>query len=428
MRLINAATLKLQTFHTSPPPYAILSHTWTDEEITFIEDLNKCDQRKKGFYKIRQCCAQALQDGLYWAWVDTCCIDKSSLSELTEAINSMFAWYQESSICYAYLEDVQVPGQLLKAMPNSVWGSPVLPALREARWFRRGWTLQELVAPRKVVFYFADWIRGGEKSSPAVIKSLEAITGIDQSVLRNPEQRDRVSVARRMSWASNRETTRIEGIAYCLIGLFDVNMPQLYGEGPKAIVRLQEEIMKYSQDQSLFAWEPVEAQRSKSNSKIWTPGGRSIFATHPVEFAASSNCQGSLLGDPYTMTNKGLKIVAPVIPHVDGFVLVGLRCYFDSPRLGSAKPMGAPLWVFIAAQRLFDGDENLYARHDRSGLFELGEEQIKRAGFRTIYLAKKMPPSRNPLWGGIPSSRQQGDTQAGAQSDSSVSWRKRLTS
>lgn len=441
MRLINAATLKLQTFHTSPPPYAILSHTWTDEEITFIEDLNKCDQRKKGFYKIRQCCAQALQDGLYWAWVDTCCINKSSSSELAEAIQSMFTWYQEASVCYAYLEDVQVPGRLLKGLPNSVWDSPVLSALCEARWFRRGWTLQELVAPSKVVFYFAGWVRGGEKSSPAVIKTLEEITGIDQSVLRDPQHRDRVSVARRMSWASNRETSRVEDIAYCLFGIFDVNMPLLYGEGPKAFLRLQEEIMKYDQDQSLFAWKPVEKHWQSEpcvDPEPWAPGGRSIFANHPCEFAASSGFHGSLRGDEYTMTNKGIQIFAPVvplnspeIPAGEKFFLIGLRCFYSFQEPGSVDATGKPLWVCFAAQRVIDGDEDQYVRHAKSGLFKLSEERITRAGFRTIYLAKKMPTYRGSQLRTYPLSSQSRDTQAGAQSDrrnSSVSWGKRLVS
>lgn len=390
MRLINVRTLKLETFHGSTPPYAILSHTWGKDEITFTEDLNKCDKSKQGFFKIRKCCEQANKDILEWAWVDTCCIDKTSSAELSEAINSMYSWYQGAAVCYAYLEDVEIPSQ---GVPNDIW-KVSRSHLRGARWLTRGWTLQELIAPREVVFYISGWIECGKKNSPDASRTLEDITGIDRSVLQDPTQLDRVSVARKMSWASKRETTRVEDIAYCLMGLFDVHMPLLYGEGHKAFVRLQEEIMKDSQDQSLFAWQPLDKVSKPPPGDRGKIRGRSIFAHHPNEFAASGDYYGSLLGEPYAMTNKGVRMVAPVI--WKGLVcMVGLRVHFPDlvikPNLANFN--FERLWVGLLAEQILGGDKDQYVRSDWPGLVNLSEKEITSAGFRTIYLVKKLPPS-----------------------------------
>ncbi|KAF2264191.1 HET-domain-containing protein, partial [Lojkania enalia] len=248
MRLINAQTRKLENFQSQPPPYAILSHTWGKHEITFREmrnlNMSLLKHRikikgKPGYYKISKACVQALNDGLQYVWVDTCCIDKSSSSELSEAINSMYMWYKRAQVCYAYLDDIDI----IDLMEEK--------DLAQARWFTRGWTLQELIAPKNVMFYIKGWNYVGNKMS--MKGKLSRITRIDEATLVTGNL-EGVSVARRMSWAANRVTTRTEDLAYCLMGIFDVNMPLLYGEGEKAFVRLQEEIMKDSDDQSLFAW------------------------------------------------------------------------------------------------------------------------------------------------------------------------------
>ena len=147
-----------------------------------------------------------------WA-VDTCCIDKSSSAELTESINSMYRWYQEAAICYAYLFDVQ---------------SGDMSSLSRSAWLTRGWTLQELIAPARVEFYSSTWDNLRTKAS--LKKEISAVTGIDVEVLEGADP-DRFSVTKRMSWASKRTTTRVEDRAYSLLGLFGVNMPMLYGEG-----------------------------------------------------------------------------------------------------------------------------------------------------------------------------------------------------
>ncbi|KAI0167264.1 heterokaryon incompatibility protein-domain-containing protein [Pestalotiopsis sp. NC0098] len=242
MHLINTATLELEYFIAGCPlPYAILSHTWDTDEVTFADLSGKRPEeyeKKAGFDKIRRTCLQAKEDGLQYAWVDTCCINKDSSAELSEAINSMYKWYEKAAICYAYISDSQEPHHTLQ-FPNS-------------RWFSRGWTLQELLAPKEVVFYGEEWTLIGTKGT--MLETLEQITGVPAEILSATKALDTVSVAARMSWAACRETTRVEDMAYCLLGIFDVNMPLLYGEGSKAFLRLQSEIMSQTQDDSLFAW------------------------------------------------------------------------------------------------------------------------------------------------------------------------------
>jgi hypothetical protein len=243
MRLIRGNTLELVEFSDSDiPPYAILSHTWGSEEITYQEMCKDAPNKirinsqsqQESYNKIQYCCAQASKDGLDYSWVDTICIDKSSSSELSEAINSMFRWYSNAVVCYAYLSDVQF-------LSSDLSGS---------RWFTRGWTLQELIAPRRILFFTSQWELIGTKES--LCGKISNITGIDVMTLRATTTLSSASVACKMSWAANRQTTRIEDVAYCLMGLFDVNMPLLYGEGKKAFIRLQEEIIRENDDHSIL--------------------------------------------------------------------------------------------------------------------------------------------------------------------------------
>ncbi|KAK0639376.1 heterokaryon incompatibility protein-domain-containing protein [Cercophora newfieldiana] len=247
MWLIDVKTLKLVEFVRRPPPYAALSHTWGKEEVGFDEFRRaRHIQFWSRFRKIRATCQQARKDGLDYAWIDTCCIDKSNNSELSEAINSMFAWYRQAEVCYAQLEDVPtvLPGDFSR--PFSPFG--------RSRWFRRGWTLQELIAPRRVEFYDARWRMIGEKHDLA--DELEAITGIGSDTLRDKTSMHLISLGRRMSWATDRETTRPEDLAYSLLGIFDVQMPLIYGEGAeKSFLRLQHHILEQDgDDDTLFAW------------------------------------------------------------------------------------------------------------------------------------------------------------------------------
>ncbi|KAI1271979.1 heterokaryon incompatibility protein-domain-containing protein [Xylaria sp. FL0933] len=240
MRLLNTVTFELSEFFDgSKPQYAILSHTWGPavEEISY-QDLTCGKWRtidNNGAAKIKGFCTIAYENGYEWAWVDTCCIDKTSSAELSESINSMYRWYQEAHVCYALLDDANDKSDL-----------------HLSRWFTRGWTLQELLAPPEVEFYNREWKEICTRSEAS--NEISRITGIATKALVGLTTLVNYSVATRMSWAAKRSTTREEDIAYCLLGIFEVNLPLLYGEGRKAFQRLQEEILKTTEDYTLLAW------------------------------------------------------------------------------------------------------------------------------------------------------------------------------
>lgn len=197
MFLINTESLKLENFVGKPPPYAILSHTWGPDEVTFA-DFQSQDETgrdaKAGFKKVRLTCDQARSEHLNYVWVDTCCIDKTSSADLTTAINSMFNWYRDAAICYAYIEDC--------SLPSGCDDDESVRIFKECRWFSRGWTLQELLAPKEVVFYGTGWIEIGHKTAMGHV--LEQVTKIPSAILRKEKELESISVAARMSWASNR--------------------------------------------------------------------------------------------------------------------------------------------------------------------------------------------------------------------------------
>jgi hypothetical protein len=241
------------------PPYAILSHTWTEgQEVTYNELLDGKGRHKTGFEKIRFCGERAAADGLQYFWVDTCCIDKSTNNELNTAINSMFRWYQRSFRCYVYLSDVSIPVEIPNAPDFPVkW----LEVFRRSRWFKRGWTLQELLAPATVEFFSKEGKGLGDKIS--LEREIQQATKIPVEALRGKAFAE-FSVDERMSWAAARTTTLKEDQVYCLLGLFEVFLPLIYGEGEAhATLRLREEIQKRHQGQ--------ETQQTSSNRYAGKP-------------------------------------------------------------------------------------------------------------------------------------------------------------
>jgi hypothetical protein len=225
--------LTLAEFIGNIPRYAILSHTWgSDSDEISLKDLVENPggiKKKKGYRKITFCLDQASRDDLEYVWIDTCCIDRSSSAELSEAINSMFRWYQEASRCYVYLSDVSSGNKTRQEFQNS-------------RWFTRGWTLQELVAPASVEFFSLEGEPIGDRLS--LLGEIAEVTGISVQVLRGHPLSD-FSVTERMSWAAQRQTKREEDAAYSLLGIFDVQMPLLYGERrEKALYRLHRTIQE----------------------------------------------------------------------------------------------------------------------------------------------------------------------------------------
>ncbi|KAI0634615.1 heterokaryon incompatibility protein-domain-containing protein [Trametes polyzona] len=211
--------------------------------------------------KIVQFCKVAREAGYKLIWLDSCCIDKTSSAEPTEAINSMYEWYRLADICYVYLEDVP-DGDNPRVLDE--WGQNV-SQFSKSRWHRRGWTLQELIAPRHVVFLTRTWCVLGTRMGLA--SSLEKITGINSEVLIGQATVTSISIARRMSWAAERGTTRVEDEAYSLLGIFGVHMSPIYGEGRNAFLRLQEEIIKTIPDQTIFAWGHCCAMRSPQSAR-----------------------------------------------------------------------------------------------------------------------------------------------------------------
>ncbi|RYC82373.1 hypothetical protein BFJ63_vAg14723 [Fusarium oxysporum f. sp. narcissi] len=330
MRLINCRTLRLEESYGAvvSKKYAILSHTWgaDGDEVTFQDWQDpQVAATKLGYRKVIKACAMAQKHDLDYIWIDSCCINKSSSAELSEAINSMYVWYRDAEICYAYLADVSLNEDNLGYQPEE---------LRNSRWFTRGWTLQELLAPRKLWFYSCHWTKLGTKRSLA--NEVSAITGIDMPYLTMERPISSASIAKRMSWLSRRTTKRVEDLGYCMLGVFDINMPLLYGEGGKAFTRLQEELIRVSNDQTLFCWTWIDS--------VIPTGWTSILAPCPAAFEFSAKyveCP-SLEGEvcSYTTTNAGLNIKLPTL-QAWSFDLGGLNARLESQ--GSWRSCAIPL-------------------------------------------------------------------------------------
>ena len=223
MRLINTTTLELENgFDSKTTRYAILSHTWSDHEVSLQAYRQPLTRSGAGYQKIVECCRLASAAGINHAWIDTCCIDKTNSVELTEAIQSMFTWYEDAVVCYAFLDDI-----LSTRHPRLVTDVE----LRTCKWFYRGWTLQELLAPHTLYFFDQEFQPIGSRQDLAV--AIASVTTVPKQYLLKRKPLREACIAQRLSWVAKRETTRPEDIAYCLFGIFNVNMPLYYGEGGK---------------------------------------------------------------------------------------------------------------------------------------------------------------------------------------------------
>ncbi|KAH6892533.1 hypothetical protein B0T10DRAFT_438408 [Thelonectria olida] len=336
MRLLSTSKVHVVEVHgVNTPAYAILSHTWSDEEI-LLQDVHSSDaygsqwseitsetfktlgsSNEKGLSKMLKSTDLAARNGYRHIWIDTCCIDKTSSAELSEAINSMYRWYVEADICYAYLADVASAGTEDPFARNSTF--------RQSRWFNRGWTLQELIASRQVEFYAHDWSYLGSKNGEIEFtRLLNEITGIQLDVLTGEMSPQDMSIASRMHWAADRQTTRVEDVAYCLLGIFDVNMPLLYGEGKRSFIRLQEAILSREEDQSLFAWhsESLTVDEEDQTWQVDSSSGLSgLLADSPDKFWDDSDIEMTmpltLTGSPPTVSSKGLGVDFLLLPCED---------------------------------------------------------------------------------------------------------------
>lgn len=325
-----------------------MSHRWTDDEALF-EDVDKETAiTRKGYLKLKGTILQACADGYEYLWDDTCCIDKSSSAELSEAINSMCVWYQDAATCYAYLCDV----------PSTENDPEFEDHFSSNGWFTRGWTLQELVAPRNVSFYNETWCLLGTRGS--LHRSVSSITGIEAEVLDHTFPLSRASIAKRMPWAAKRQTTRCEDIAYSLMGMFSVNMAMLYGEGSRAFQRLQEEILKISDDESMFDWQCRDANPKEMHG---------LLAASPVHFLHSGNISPCVVlegQEPLLTTNRGLRVQRSLVggqlpldcQHRD---LAGYICISITPlHIGNQYARSHLAELRTCSRRSADDSETLY--------------------------------------------------------------------
>lgn len=335
MRLLDTSTFELrsdsQEFFKSQG-YAILSHRWVGAEITFDEiaqhgaSLRATGEKRiksPQLDKIRGACQMAYRQGIQWMWIDNCCINKSSATEEAESINSMFKWYRDARLCITYLSDVD--SRAPSGVPSSKEATNVLQSIdgdRPSQWFSRGWTLQELLAPRDMYFYDLNWDFIGTKTSLA--PEIQRITGIDIEYLTGARHFRKACIATKMSWQAGRTTTRVEDIAYSMLGLFGIMMAPQYGEGQRAYMRLQQQLLSTTPDESLFAWkmpEPNAGDRydiEQSTETTWGSNEWGLLAASPDWFKGCGNV--TIEGGPpierpsrtFQMNRQSLQI--PVMP------------------------------------------------------------------------------------------------------------------
>lgn len=359
MRLISTDTengLRLVLFNdpSSIPPYAILSHRWGNDEVLYEHIIAEGTKEESRFDKMKRCCEKARSDGYAYVWIDTCCIDQKSSAELSESINSMYLWYQLAAVCYAYLHDV--PTHDSPRDEDSFF--------RKSEWFTRGWTLQELIAPKDIVFLSRSWDEIGTKTELA--DTINAITRVDKTVLCGEVKPADVCVAKKMSWAANRRTTKTEDRAYSLLGLFGVNMTTIYGEGERAFIRLQHEIIRQSSDHSIFAWDwsiPRDTQAITPSCGLLAPSPDHFYnpfdiVTTPFSLYAKKWKMETSVAE-YQVTNAGIRITLPLIDMSWGLYFAPLACQ----RRDTGQPSIRPYSIALILQL---GTQNHYSRrlHD----------------------------------------------------------------
>ncbi|KAK7460467.1 hypothetical protein VKT23_009188 [Stygiomarasmius scandens] len=223
-RLVDTHTLALVEFHERDtiPPYAILSHRWIKRKEVVYRRFKRHDRWTKlrsGYRKIQAACRQACQDGIRYIWIDTCCIKQGNHDDVAMNITSMYGYYQNAEVCYVYLVDV---GRKRTMFDGRFWWQ------LGSEWFQRGWTLQELLAPRTVIFLNKRWQRIGDKYD--LRDDIQRQTTIPSAVLSGEQSVQDVDVLTRMSWAMDRETTKEQDEAYCLQGLLGVSVEPDYDE------------------------------------------------------------------------------------------------------------------------------------------------------------------------------------------------------
>lgn len=385
MRLLNTTSLELETFlGADVPNYATLSHRWEEGEVLFQQLVDGSGKSLKGFAKIENSAYHARTDGIGYIWVDTCCINKESSAELSEAINSMYGWFEGAAKCFVYMSDVSDDASFCNS-----------------KWFTRGWTLQELLAPGQVQFMDKSWQVIGTKQSLQI--ELSTVTGISKEVLLGADM-SMIPACQKLYWAAHRITTRPEDIAYCLLGLLGVNMPLLYGEGAeKAFYRLQQAFLQTSDDETVFAW-AVDAEDVESKP-YW-----GLLAPSPRYFRHSGRYtiprfKTHRHGRPVNMTNGGLRISLTVQPLGDvkeHLFLAALNC----TGAGNGDELSTTFAICLQKMSHF---ENQYARiapHQHFNIDTHGNSAELR--LEDIFIRTK-PRQSDPVYGFCVLTKQRAD-------------------
>ncbi|KAF4333637.1 ankyrin repeat-containing protein, partial [Fusarium beomiforme] len=377
MRLLHTTKLELVEHNgRNIPLYAILSHTWGSNEVTYQDFQNgRAAEKKNSYSKIKTSSGVAALANIKYLWIDTCCIDKANNVELTRAINTMYYWYRGAHVCFAYLVDV--PSNDDPYAPESYFS--------KSRWFTRGWTLQELIAPSDVIFFADNWTRIGSRRELSSV--ISGVTGIPVRFLLGASPLRDASIAQRMSWASQRETTEVEDIAYCLLGIFDIHMPLIYGERENAFRRLQEEILKVTDDQSIFAWRlDADVQVIKDDGPL---------ASSPASFKRSGNiikttlapAGGHSMGTrtPSFLSNRGLHLALPLVPKGQSYLAV-LGCS-DETMLNSRR---TAIWL-----RDISTDGSVYQRIKFDKLETVKLDSIRKSQYKRICVQFMAPHQKS---------------------------------
>ena len=376
MRLINTKTYLTEKFddpNDAPSSgYAILSHTWTlkpHKELE-LEDIRTAgtDRAKADLVqsnpKTQETCKLAQTSALSHAWIDTICIDQNSSSDKSEAINAMYRYYQNAKICFTHLFDVDGHGITLTDpnpnQPDTDDMKAVRKEFTDARWFKRGWTLQELLAPPQLWFYDKNWNLLGSRDE--LCNTIADITRIEPGVLQDAQQMWACSIAKRMSWAAGRETRRSEDKAYSLLGIFGVNMPMIYGEGDRAFIRLQEEIIKISDDHSLFTWSTSEDQNNSA-----------LLARSPDAFKGCTNIiREPLRTDeyPYSVNNRGISMQLNLVCWSTDVYIAPINCIRQPTQQQSGTQRKKSLQLGLFLKREKENDKYIRVAFQGKDIYE----------------------------------------------------------
>ena len=384
MRLINTKTYLIEKFddpsNAPSSGYAILSHTWAlkpHKELE-LEDIRTAgtDVAKANVVqrepKVRETCKLAQTSALSHAWIDTICIDQNSSSDKSEAINAMYRYYQDAKICFTHLFDVDGHGITLTDpnpnQPDTDDMKAVRKEFADARWFKRSWTLQELLAPPRLLFYDKNWNLLGSRND--LCNTIAGITRIEPGVLQDAQQIWACSIAKRMSWAAGRETRRPEDKAYSLLGIFGVNMPMIYGEGDRAFIRLQEEIIKISDDHSLFTWSTSE---DRNNS--------ALLARSPDPFKGCTNITRVLFHTgnyPYSINNRGISMQLSLVCWSTDVYIAPINCIRQPTQQQSRRQHKESLQLGLFLKRQKEDDRFIRVAFQGKDIYEfpLGESVI----------------------------------------------------